>query len=131
MEICADTSAILAVLLNEPTRPRILEVTRDVELQSAPSLPWEVGNALSAMFKRDRIDLGQARVALESFRRVPVRLAAVDLDAALGLAEDFGIYAYDAYMLECALRYRTPLLTLDRSQCEVARTLDIDVVEVE
>jgi len=62
---------------------------------------------------------------------VPVRLAAVDLDGALGLADEFGIYAYDAYMLECALRYRTPLLSLDRSQCEVARTLDIDVVEVE
>lgn len=47
------------------------------------------------------------------------------------MADEFGIYAYDAYMLECALRYRTPLLSLDRSQCEVARTLDIDVVEVE
>jgi predicted nucleic acid-binding protein len=46
------------------------------------------------------------------------------------LAVEHRIYAYDAYVLDCARRYRTPLLSLDRPQCEVARGLGIDVWEV-
>ncbi|MCW9040299.1 MAG: type II toxin-antitoxin system VapC family toxin, partial [Rhodospirillales bacterium] len=59
----------------------------------APSLPWEVGNGLSALFRRDRIDLDQAEGALRSFRQIPVRLSEVDLESAVGLAEEHGIYA--------------------------------------
>ena len=131
MDICIDPSAVMSVLLNEPRKPRLLELTRDVELQSAPTLPWEVGNALSALFKRDRIDLSQAEAALESFRQIPVRLADVDIEAAVSLADEYDIYAYDAYILECARRYRAPLLSLDRPQCGIARQMGIDVIEVE
>ena len=46
-------------------------------------------------------------------------------------AHDHGIYAYDAYVLECARRYATPLLSLDAPQCELARKLGIQVLEVE
>lgn len=131
MEISVDTSAVMAVILNEPTKGRLLEATLGAELLSAPSLPWEVGNGLSALFKRRRIDLRQARKALDSFIRIPVRLADVDLEGAVEIAEAYDIYAYDAYLLECARRYRTPLLSLDGSQCGVARELGIEVVEVE
>jgi predicted nucleic acid-binding protein len=130
MEVTVDTSVIMAVILNEATKPRLLDVTRGAELQSAPSLPWEVGNGLSALFRRDRIDLDQAQEALRSFRQIPVRLSEVDLEVAVGIAEEHGIYAYGAYALECADRYRTPLLSLDRSQCAVARRMGIEVLEV-
>jgi len=112
------------------SKPRLLEETRDAELLSAPSLPWEIGNALIALFKRGRIDIGQARGALESFRQVPVRLPEVALEAAVGVAEEYGMYAYDAYMLECARRYHTPFLSLDRPQCAVAKRLGVEVIEV-
>lgn len=121
----------MSVLLNEPTKPRLLELTHNVELQSAPTLPWEVGNALSALFRRNRIDLSRAEAALESFRQIPVRLADVDIEAAVSLADEYRICAYDAYILECARRYRTPLLSLDRPQCGIARQMGIDVIEVE
>jgi predicted nucleic acid-binding protein len=130
MEITVDSSVIMAVILNEATKPLLLEVTSGAELQSAPSLPWEVGNGLSALFRRDRIDLDQARGALRSFRKIPVRLSQVDLEVAVGIAQEHGIYAYDAYVLECADRHRTPLLSLDRSQCAVARKMGIEVLEV-
>lgn len=130
MEITVDTSAIMAVILNEPAKPKLLERTRDADLVSAPTLTWEVGNSLTALLKRARIDLHQAKMALRSLRDIPVRLAEIDLKASVELAAGHGIYAYDAYMLECARKYRTPLLSLDGPQREVARELGIEVLEV-
>ncbi len=129
MQITADTSAIMAVILNEPSKPRLLEQTRNSELVSAPTLPWEVGNSLTALFKRARIDLEQAKGALKSFRDIPVRLAEIDLEASVELAREQEIYAYDAYMLECARKYRTPFLSLDGPQRQIAIKLGIEVLE--
>lgn len=130
MEITADTSAIMAVILNEPSKPKLLAQTREAELVSAPTLPWEVGNSLTALFERARIDLDQAKGALQSFREIPVRLAEIDVEASVEMAKEQGIYAYDAYMLECARKYRTPLLSLDGPQRQVAIKLGIEVLEV-
>jgi len=129
LEITVDTSAIMAVILNEPSKPKLLEQTRGAELVSAPTLPWEVGNSLTALFKRARIDLDQAKGALQSFREIPVRLAEIDLETSVEMARKQGIYAYDAYMLECARQYRTPLLSLDGPQRQVAINLGIEVLE--
>jgi len=131
LDISVDTSIIMAVILNEPTKPALLRATEGADLRSAASLPWEVGNALTALFKRGRIELGQAQEALESFEAIPVHLADVDLWEAVKLGHEQGIYAYDAYILECARRYATPLLSLDRPQCDIARKLGIEVLEVE
>jgi len=120
----------MAVILNEATKRRLLTLTRGAELQSAPSLPWEVGNGITALFKRGRIGLRQAGQALDSLARIPVRLADVDLGAAVEMAHEFGIYAYDAYVIECARRYHTPLLSLNEPQCDVARQLGVEVMEV-
>lgn len=130
MEITADTSAIMAVVLNESSKPRLLEQTQGAELVSAPTLPWEVGNSLSALFKRKRIDLDQAKAALKSFREIPVRLGEINLEGAVEMAKGQNIYAYDAYILECARKYRTPLLSLDGPQRQIARELGIEVLEV-
>jgi predicted nucleic acid-binding protein len=81
-----DTSAIMAVLLNEPSRTRLRKQTEGAELVSAPTLPWEVGNGLSAPFKRKRLDLDQAEMALKSFREIPVRLGEIDPEVAVELA---------------------------------------------
>lgn len=130
MEITVDTSAIMAVVLNEPSKTRLREQTQGAELVSAPTLQWEVGNGLSALFKRKRLDLDQARMALKSFREIPIRIGEIDVGMAVELASDQDIYAYDAYILECARKYRTPLLSLDGSQRRIARRLGIEVLEV-
>lgn len=130
MDLTVDTSVIMAVVLNEPSKSALIEATKGAELLAAPSLHWEVGNALSALFKKRRLDLAQAKAALASYDRIPLRFADIDLEASVTLADKYGVYAYDAYVIECARRYQTPLLSLDGPQCGVARREGIDILEV-
>ena len=125
-----DTSALLAVLLGEPSRPEILSATRNTLLASAPSLPWEVGNALVAGTRRRRLTPAQVQGAWTSYRQVPIRLVQIDVSQALGLAVSLRVCAYDAYVLETARRERTPLLTLDRGMARAAQTLELPLIEI-
>ena len=52
------------------------------------------------------------------------------MEASLDLASDLNIYAYDAYMLECAQRYRAALLTLDAGLRSAAERIDVKTLEV-
>lgn len=130
MIITADPSVFLAVVLNEPTKPALVRTTEGAELQAPPSLPWEIANALSALVRRDRITPDQARTALGAYQGIPVRLADIDLEDALVLAMSHKIYAYDAFVIECARRYRTPLLSLDRRQVAIAGEEGVDVIPI-
>jgi predicted nucleic acid-binding protein len=40
------------------------------------------------------------------------------------------MYAYDAYFLDCALRQKAPILTLDSKLKETAQNLRISILEV-
>lgn len=53
--IAVDTSVILAVLLSEPSRSALIAATEGCSLITAPSLPWEVGNALIAGVRKRRL----------------------------------------------------------------------------
>ena len=92
-------------------------------------LPYEVGNALSAMVKRRQLSQSEALEAERVVARIPVRLASVDIHASLQLALEQEIYAYDAYFLQCARELSCPLLTLDRRMKQVARALGIRLLE--
>ena len=129
MELVCDTSAILAVVLNEPAKKRLRKHTRGVELIAPPSVHWEGGNALSAGFKRGRLSLTVALRALDEYQaNVPVRFAEISMEAAVRLAEELAIYAYDAYVIECAKQSDCPLLTLDGGQRDAAERVGIEVI---
>ena len=130
MELVIDTSAIVAVLANEPEKSAILERTDGAELVAPPSLHWEIGNAYAKMFKRRRTTLDRAKQALARYEQINIRFVDVDLLQALELADQLDIYAYDAYMLACALNLRLPLLTLDRKLYNAANLLGVRTVEV-
>lgn len=53
----------------------------------------------------------------------------VDLERALRMAADFGIYAYDAYFLECAKSHGGALITLDQQMKRIASQLGLRVLE--
>ncbi|GHT11219.1 twitching motility protein PilT [Bacteroidia bacterium] len=130
MEAIADANIFLAVILNEPERDRIIELTKGIELVSPDIIPYEIGNALSAMLKRHKLDATQIRRSFTIFEVIPMRLVQVDILQALGLTCKFNIYAYDAYYLEVAQRLGLPLLTLDREMKNNARKLNIKLLEI-
>jgi predicted nucleic acid-binding protein len=130
MEIVVDTSIIIAVIVNESRKGQLVEMTRGASLHAPSSLHWEVGNAFSAMFKRNRIDLSQALNALTSYKTIPIRFHDVDLKSSLELSDTYGLYAYDAYFLTCAMKVNGPLLTLDSSLADAAHRAGITVLEV-
>ena len=80
MDLTVDTSAVLAVVLNEPSRAQLLEVTRGAELRAPGSLPWEVGNACSALVRRGRLDAKQASLAIASYQQIPIQLVPIELE---------------------------------------------------
>jgi predicted nucleic acid-binding protein len=130
MDIVVDTSVIIAVITNEPEKGALVELTRGADLIAPLSVHWEVGNAFSAMLRRNRITLNVALEAVEAYQRIPIRLVDVELDESLRLTGGLSIYAYDAYLIRCAQRYRSPLLSLDSYLVESARRTNIDVLEI-
>lgn len=126
-----DTSALLAVLLDEPERPAVIAATTGVVLFAPASLPWEVGNALVAIVRRRRLTAAEAQRAWAGYESVPLRLVEVDIAQAIALASELGLYAYDGYMLALARSRRLPLLTLDAKLGSAARDIGVELVELE
>jgi predicted nucleic acid-binding protein len=89
-----------------------------------------LGNAFSAMLKQQRVGLVEAQQGLKIFNAIPLRFVKVDLNNALSIAYETRTYAYDAYFLDCAVRYAAPLLTLDRALERAAMKLGVKVMEV-
>ncbi len=130
MKIVIDTSAIIAVVTNEPSKDKIVTATRDTELLAPSSVRWEIANAFSAMFKRKRISLKNSLKCIDEYSNIPIRFIDVDLKLALKISFDHNMYAYDAYMIACALNNNAPLLTLDRYLAERSNLEGINSIEV-
>ncbi len=131
MRLVVDTSVIVAVIAGEPTKDTLIKVTRGADLLAPPSLHWELGNALAAQLRRGRLTLDQAQQLLRSYMRIPIQFVDVSLEAALEIAEERSIYAYEAYVIACAEKYRCPLLTLDKGLDRAAVEAGVEVMEVE
>ena len=130
MEIVIDTSAILGVIGEQPERAELVRLTRGATLVAPPSVHWEVGNALAAMFKRKAIGLNEAMALLDSYAGIAIRFTDLALKQAVELAARLNVYAYDAYVLTCATNQRAPILTLDSGLKARARELKLKVLEV-
>ncbi|MBD2579837.1 type II toxin-antitoxin system VapC family toxin [Oscillatoria sp. FACHB-1406] len=116
---------------NDAEKAKLIEMTKDAIVVAPASIDWEVGNAFSAMLKRSRIDLQQAIEAIEVYQEIPLEIVEIDLKEAVRLAAKFNIYAYDAYILQCAIEHRLPLISLDKNLVEIAKREGIQVIEVE
>lgn len=130
MAVVVDTSVLIAVIAGEPERVALIRATQGAELIAPASVHWEIGNACSAMLKRRRATLAQVRAMLAAYARIPVRFVEVDLGSALELSDEFGLYAYDAYLLACARAQRASLLTLDQALIHAARAANVRLTEV-
>lgn len=130
MLITIDTSALLAVLVNEAHKKKIIEMTQGCDLHAPASLDAEIGNALSAMMKRNRISVKQAKRVLRQFDKIPIRRTTIRLAETIDLADAFNLYAYDGYVLDSARQYQTPIISLDKKMVDVAKQLHIPIMEV-
>ena len=130
MKIIVDASVVIAVLVNEPQKGRIVKITEGADLLAPSSIHWEIGNAFSAMLKRERISLQQALSALQAYQKIPVRFVDVELIESLKIVSQTHIYAYDAYLIRCSMMNKCPLLTLDKNLCKLAKQLGIETIEV-
>jgi predicted nucleic acid-binding protein len=130
MNIVIDTSIVIAVITNEKNKKKIIELTTGANLFAPASLHWEIGNAFSAMFKRNKLNLKQAKIALRYYSEIPIRFSDIELENVLDIAIKYNIYAYDAYFVIAAKELNTPLLSLDKNLIEVARSEGLKVIEV-
>jgi predicted nucleic acid-binding protein len=129
--IVIDTSAILAVLLDEPEKQAVVDATMRSAVCAPASLRWEVGNAATAGVKRHRLTTERARQLVSDFEQVKIRELAIDILRAVDLGLELGIYAYDAYILEAARSSGFPLLALDGPIRRNAKKLGLFLVELD
>ena len=130
MDIIVDASVLIAVISNEPGKDALIGVTKNADLIAPFSVHWEIGNAFSAMLRRNRVTIHKALEAIEVYYQIPLRYVDVELEESLKIAGELGIFSYDAYLIRCALKYASPLISLDRNLIAIAKKLKISVIEV-
>lgn len=128
--ILVDASVFLAVILEVPEQEHIVELFEGKEIVSVGCLPWEVGNAFSAMLKRKRLSKEDVSNGWSVFESIVWRSLKVNFWDALSLSSKHNIYAYDAYYLEAAIRHSYPLLSLDLKMKEVGISERLTILEI-
>jgi predicted nucleic acid-binding protein len=129
MNIIMDASAIIAMVIDEPEKGLIVNLTKDVELLSSEVVPFEIGNALTRLKRRHILNDEKVIEAYTVYKHIPLRLVEVNIEKALKIACQYNIYAYDAYYLELAFRLNLPLLTLDRPMKAIAGKMKLHILE--
>ncbi len=85
--IVVDASVLIAIVTNEPKKKELIELTRNVDLIAPHSIHWEIGNAFSAMLKRNRISVRDAIKAMRVYQKIPIRMVDVELEETIKLAD--------------------------------------------
>ena len=129
MRIAIDTSAIIAVMVNQPEKDAIVAITLNAELIAPSSVRWEVGNALSSLYKRKKLLESQIEEVIKIFNQIPIHFENPDLNDVLKICTRHQIYAYDAYVISCAKDFKLPILTLDKAMISIAGKEHIKIME--
>jgi predicted nucleic acid-binding protein len=130
MKIVIDTSVIISVITNEKHKNVLINITKGAILLAPESIQYEIGNAFSAMLKRNRITIENTKRALREYDKIPIQFYSIDLERAINISYDLKIYAYDAYFIECAASNRLPLLSIDDGLIRAAQQYGIKIIEV-
>jgi len=120
--------AIMAVIVKEPERDLVIQLTNNAVMLSPNMLPYEIANALTKMMKKKVIDKENMVYAFECFKQIPIKNISIDFRKALEIAWDYKIYAYDACYLEAAKRLGLPLLTFDGNMIKIGKEIGIKII---
>jgi len=123
-----DACAIMAVIIKEPERDLVIQLTQNAVMVSPDMVSYEIANALTKMIKKKIIEKERMINAFNFFKRIPIKKIEIDIEKALEIAWDYKIYAYDACYLESAKRLNLPLLTFDGNMIKVGKELGINIL---
>jgi len=123
-----DACAIMAVIVKEPERDLVIQLTQDAVMVSPNMVSYEIANALTKMMKKKLIEKERMINAYIFFKKIPIKTIESDIEKALEIAWDYKIYAYDACYLEAAIRLHLPLLTFDDNMIKVGKELGIKII---
>ena len=129
MDILLDASAILAIILNEPNKDKVIKLTENAIVISSEVISFEVGNALVNLYRKQKITGDGVVEAYKNYTLLSLNIIKVNIENALKIACKYNIYAYDAYYLEIADRLKIPLITFDSSMKRVGLDLQINILE--
>jgi predicted nucleic acid-binding protein len=89
----------MAVIIKEPERELVIQLTKGAVIASPDMVSYEIANGLTKMIKKKVIEKERMIKAYEYFKRMPIKTIEVDIGQALKIAWEYKIYAYDACYL--------------------------------
>lgn len=92
--------------------------------------PQVLGIPVHALHKLTASQHRDTEKGFSIFKSIPLRFVEPDFINSLKISQKTNMYAYDAYILDCALRYNAPLLTLDKKLASMANEINIQTLEV-
>jgi predicted nucleic acid-binding protein len=128
MEVILDASAIMAVIIKEPERELIIQLTKGTVIVSPNMVSYEIANGLTKMIKKKVIEKERMINAYNYFEKIPIKTIEVNVKKALEIAWEYKIYAYDACYLESASRLKLPLLTFDGTMTRIGKELGVTLL---
>ena len=127
-KVILDTSALVAVVLDEQHGPELRDLMAGHDLVAATTLEYEACNALVGLHRRGRLTTTQVQQGLSIIDMIPVQTEKCDIGRAATIAMEEGIYAYDAFMLERAETHGAPLMAIDLRLRRTARERGLKVL---
>jgi len=70
------------------------------------------------------------RKLIRYYSEIQITFVNTDLENSLKISNQLKIYAYYAYFLDCALRFKLPILSLDKGLNMAARKINLIIIEV-
>jgi predicted nucleic acid-binding protein len=128
MEVILDASAIMAVIIKEPERELVIQLTKGTVIVSPNMVSYEIANGLTKMIKKKVIEKERMINAYKYFEKIPIKTIESNVKKALEIAWEYKIYAYDACYLESARRLKLPLLTFDDTMARIGKELGVTIL---
>jgi predicted nucleic acid-binding protein len=91
VDVLLDASAVMAVILNEENRDKVVTLTKNALLLSPEMISFEIGNALISLFKRHKLSEKELLEAYKKYTLIPLRIIKVDVEKALKIACKYNI----------------------------------------
>lgn len=120
----------MALLLEEPDWQDIHALITTRKGYLASTIDIEVGNALSRQFRRGLLNAAEVGAVWDIFSAIRelFEIVPVDVRGALDVVTARRMWAYDAYVVEAAMRAGVPLLTRDNQQAAIAALQGVKIL---